>query len=144
MATLSQYSFHPRNIKGSMVGASQVQPTGTDGYLYYDVVQDAQSSAPAAVTNISANLNGYVGGSGSGKRVGIIAYDFVNARWSILWTVRGMELVNNGWINDAGAIQDFINSLPTPQIGTLVAPGSSGLFLFPGPYPASFPPVTAG
>lgn len=136
MATLSQFSFHPRTIKGSMIGASQAQPTGTDGYLYYDVVQDVINAAPATVTNISANLNAYQPGSGDGKRVGVVAYDYVNARWSFINTV-DIALVNNGWLNDAGAIKDFCAGLPTPQ--TLEQVSADQLT-----YPAAMAPVTAG
>jgi len=114
MATLSQFSFHPRSIKGSMIGASQAQPTGTDGYLYYDIVQDVQNAAPASVTNVSANLNAYQPGSGDGKRVGVVAYDYVNARWSAIFTA-DVALVKNGWLDDKGAITDFCTGLPTPQ-----------------------------
>lgn len=114
MATLSQFSFHPRSIKGSMIGASQAQPTGTDGYLYYDIVQDVQAAAPASVTNVSANLNAYQSGSGDGRRVGVVAYDYVNARWSAIFTA-DVALVKNGWLDDKGAISDFCAGLPTPQ-----------------------------
>ena len=129
MATLSQYTFVPRPINNSMVGASEVQPTGSDGYLYYDVVECAQGPAPASVTNIYANLNAYQSGGGAGKRVGVIAYDYVNARWCFMSLVNGLALVNNGWLNDIGAIRDFCASLAAPttidQVGdTFAAPAS--------------------
>jgi hypothetical protein len=120
MSTLSQYTFVPRPVNGSMVGASQVQPTGTDGYVYYDVIKGLNSPS----------------GQGDGKRVGFIAYDYVNARWTLQWTVAGQLLVNNGWINDAGAIQDFINGLAAPT--TLDQVGDTF------PQPASVAPIVAG
>jgi hypothetical protein len=104
--------------------------------LYYDIVKDVQASAPAPVTNISANLNSYQGGSGSGKRCGVICYDFINARWTALWTPPGQLLVNNGWINDKGAITDFINGLSIPQTIDEVGNQLS--------YPASIAPVAGG
>jgi hypothetical protein len=118
MATLSQFSFHARNILGSMIGASEVQPTGTDGYLYYDVTMHETDTATPLVggAGASANLIGYVGGQGSGKKVGVVAYDYVMARWGI-WFTSGVNLVGNEgqYLNDVGAIKDFIASLPTPQ-----------------------------
>lgn len=129
MATLSQYSFIPRAIDGSMIGASQAQPTGTDGHLYYDVVKDVEQVSPASVTNVGANLNAYQGGSSSGKKVGVIAYDYVQARWSCLWISSGQLLVKNGWLDDSGAIKDFMASLATPvttaQNGDTLAPPAS-------------------
>ena len=129
MATLSQYQFVPRPIDGDMVGASQVQPTGTDGFLYYDIVKGVQQVSPAAVTNIYANLNAYQSGNDAGKRVGVVAFDYVNARWSVLWTAAGQLLVKNGWLDDAGAIKDFVASLPIPvttaQNGDSLAPPAS-------------------
>lgn len=140
MATLSQYSFIPRTIMGSMIGASQVQPTGTDGYYYFDVVKDVQAAAPAAVTNVSANLNSYQSGSSSGKRIGVIAYDYVQARWSCLFIVGGVVLVKNGWLDDLGAIKDFMASLATPQTTAESTNQQAG---DPLPYPASLAPLGA-
>ena len=113
MATLSQYTFVPRPINGDQVGASQTEPQGDDGYRYWEVVECAQGAAPASVTNIYANLNSYQSGGGAGKRVGFIAYDFANARWSFI-SLKSLVFVNNGWLNDKGAIQDFCNSLAAP------------------------------
>jgi hypothetical protein len=97
-----------------MIGASQVQPTGSDGYLYYEVVESCQSApSPAAVTNIYANLNAYQSGGGASKRVGVFAYDWANARWAFI-SLKSLLFVNNGWINDQGAIKDFCASLATP------------------------------
>ena len=133
MAPLSQYSFIPRSIDNCMVGASQVMPTGTDGYLYYEIVKDTQQVAPVAVTNISANLNAYQSNGSSGaKRVGIIAYDYVNARWSCLWTSPGQILIANSFLDDASAIKSFIATLSTPQTtaqngDTLPPPASVGV-----------------
>jgi len=115
MATLSQYTFVPRPINNSMVGASQVSPTGSDGYIYFEVVQSVQQAPlPAAVTSVQSNLNSYQSGGGAGRRVGFIAYDFVNARWSFINTT-DLLLVNNGWINDSGAIKDFCTNQAAPQ-----------------------------
>lgn len=115
MATLSQYTFVPRPINNSMVGASQTEPTGSDGYLYYEVVESViDAPLPPSVTNIQANLNVYQSGGGAGKRVGIVAYDWANARWSFI-NLKAIAFVNNGWINDQGAIKDFCASLATPQ-----------------------------
>jgi hypothetical protein len=135
MATLSQYQFIPCRVDGSMIGASAVQPTGTDGYLFYEIVKDTGTANPAAETNISANLNSYQGGNGGGKKVGIIAYDYVQARWSCLWTQSGQLLVKNGWLDDAGAIKDFMATLTTP-----VTTAQNGDAL---PPPASFAPQGA-
>ena len=115
MATLSQYTFVPRPINNSMVGASQVSPTGSDGYLYYEVMESCQQApSPASVTNISANLNSYQSGGGAGKRIGIVAYDWANARWSFI-NLKAIVFVKNGWIDDQGAIKDFCTGLAIPQ-----------------------------
>jgi hypothetical protein len=115
MATLSQYTFVPRNINGDITGASQVEPTGTDGYYYFEVVESVQQAPlPPSVTNIQANLNAYQSGGGAGRRVGVVAYDWANARWSFI-NLKAIVFVNNGWINDQGAIKDFCSSLATPQ-----------------------------
>jgi hypothetical protein len=126
MATLSQYTFVPRPVDGSMTGASQVQPTGTDGHVYYEIIKGMSSQ----------NSLGYVSGTGDGKRVGLIAYDFVQARWSCLWLVSGQILVKNGWLDDAGAIKDFMASLATP-----VTTAQNGDAL---PPPASIPEAMGG
>jgi hypothetical protein len=119
MATLSQYQFVPRPTDGSMIGASGAQPTGTDGHYYYEIIKGMNTQ----------NSLGYVSGAGDGKRVGIIAYDFVNARWSCLWLVAGQLLVKNGWLDDKGAILDFMATLSTPvttaQNGDALPPPAS-------------------
>ena len=115
MATLSQFTFVPRPIDNSMVGASQNQPTGSDGYVYYEVVESViDAPLPPSVTNIQANLNAYQSGGGAGKRIGFIAYDWANARWSFI-NLKPIVFVNNGWINDQGAIKDFCAALAAPQ-----------------------------
>jgi hypothetical protein len=135
---LSQFSFVPRTIKGSMVAASETQPTGTDGYLYYEMVQQQQPSA--TVTNISANLNGYVSGASVGKKVGIIAYDYVNARWSCLFTVDVNLVGPNGQLNDKQAILDFLTYLNANVVPQTIEEASGDQLT----YPASFAPGNNG
>jgi len=116
MAGLSgRFAFIPRSIEGDMVGASANQPTGTNGYLYYDVMDGMP--VPAPVTNIYANLNNYQGGAGGGgKRIGVIAYDYVSAFWSCIFaTGSNLTPVATIWQNDVQEILNFMNALPIPQ-----------------------------
>jgi hypothetical protein len=78
------------------------------------------------------NSLGYTSGQGEGKKVGIIAYDYINARWSFLSVVGGMfnAHANTTWQNDAQQIKDFMSTLGTPNLTD-----EAGNDI---PYPASF------
>src|ERR1700727_2864846 len=123
MSHLGRFTFVPRSIEGSMIGASQVQPTGTDGNLYYEIIDGLTPQL---------NVLGYSSGQGDGKKVGVIAYDYIQARWSCLFTAAtGLYThQNTTWEDDINQIKDFMSGLATPpttdEIGNDV------------PYPKSF------
>jgi hypothetical protein len=103
---------------GTNGGSVYHDPSGLVGsgpyydIVYNDIVQgNTTTPGSESVTNISANLNGYTTGGGAGKRVGVIGYDYLQKFWSVIWLVPGVILVNNGQLNDAGAIKDFCASL---------------------------------
>ncbi|MGH7747787.1 MAG: hypothetical protein ACREQ5_23960, partial [Candidatus Dormibacteria bacterium] len=99
---LGRFSFVPNNIRGSITGASQVSPTGTDGYLYYEIMDGAVVG----------------GGGGNGRMVGVIGYDYIQARWSCLFVAdTGLTThQNTTWENDIQEIKDFMSGLTAPTI----------------------------
>ena len=76
--------------------------------------------------------SGYVSGQGAGKCVGVIAYDYINARWSCLFTSNtGLYThQNTTWENDIQQIKDFMSGLATPPATDLIGNDV--------PYPRSF------
>src|SRR5690348_1046117 len=127
MATANdgRFSFVPGNIDGSIIGASQVQPTGMDGNIFYEIWDG----------NNNKNSLGVVSGNANGKMVGVIAYDYINARWSCLFTApTGIKLhQNTTFLDDIGAIKAFMATLSTP-----VTTDEAGNDL---PYGLSIPPI---
>jgi len=106
MGLPGRFAFVPRSISGSMIGASAKQPTGTNGFLYYEVI-DGMSGV---------NSLGHVSGTGSGKRIGLIGYDYIGAFWSCVFTAgTNLTPVATAWANDVQEILDFLASLPPPQ-----------------------------
>ena len=115
-----RFTFVPRPVTGDMIGASGNEPTGTDGNLYFDVV-DGMSFV---------NSLGFKSGQGDGKRIGFIAYDYVSARWTCLFTTgSNLTPVATTWENDFAQIATFIATLAAPP--TL---DQAGNYI---PYPAS-------
>lgn len=128
MGAIGRFQFVPRTIEGSMTGATQAMPTGSPNYaLFYEIIDGMGE----------ANSLGYVSGAGDGKKVGIIAYDFVNARWSCLFTVPGVSSThaNTTYFDDQGEIKAFIATLPTPTVTDEVGDDI--------PWPASFAPLNS-
>jgi hypothetical protein len=125
MAAIGRFAFVPRSITGSMVGASGVLPTGTDGYLYYEII-DGMSTP---------NSLGYVSGTGAGKRVGVIGYDYIQSRWSCLFTTPPGLATHQPtiWENDIQQIKDFMATLTAPQLTNENGDDIN--------YPASIPPT---
>lgn len=124
MGQTGRFVFVPRSIDGSMVGASATLPTGSPYYaLYYEIIDGL---AP------QTNTLGYQSGTGDGKKIGLIAYDYIQARWSCLFTSgSGLTLhQNTNWEDDIGEIKFFMTTLGTPN---LVDEAGNDI-----PYPKSF------
>lgn len=123
MSALGRFTFVPQATTGGLSGATQVEPTGGDGNIYYQIV-DGLTPQP--------NTLGYVSGQGAGKCVGVIAYDYINARWSCLFTSNtGLYThQNTTWENDIQQIKDFMSGLATPPTTDLIGNDV--------PYPRSF------
>jgi hypothetical protein len=123
MSHLGRFSFVPQAVTGGLTGASQVQPTGSCGYLYYQIVDGLTPQV---------NSLGYSSGQGDGKVIGVIGYDFIQARWSCLFTSNtGLYThQNTTWEDDINQIKDFMS--------TLTAPPTVDLAGNDVPYPRSF------
>jgi hypothetical protein len=123
MAAPTRFQFNPTVVKGNMNGATQAIPTGSGQMLYYEIV-DAGSAQ----------------GGGGQKVMGVIAYDFVNARWSCIFTENGVMAThdNTTFTNPAKEITTFIASLVSPPVPLSDEAGNDA------PWPASMPPVIFG
>ncbi len=120
MGTSTRFSFRPKEVKGNMDGASQVLPTGSGQMLMYEILDGYQAS-------------------GGQECIGVIAYDFVNARWSCLFSRNGVLSThqNTTWVDDKGEIVAFMATLVSPPVPLTDEVGDDV------PWPASFPPMIA-
>src|ERR1700690_3183700 len=123
MGQTGRFTFVPRSLDGSMVGASQTLPTGSPNWtLYYEIIDGFSIS----------NSLGHSSGQGAGKKVGVIGYDYIQARWSCLFT-SGTGLYahqNTTYTDDIGQIKAFMATLGTPTLTDEVGNDV--------PYPKSF------
>ena len=124
-----RFQFVPRVVKGVMNGASLALPTGSGQMLYYEIIDG--SNQP--------NSLGYQGFAGMGKSVGVIAYDWINARWSCLFTASGVssQHANTTYENDSAQILQFIATLTSPPVPQTDEAGNDV------PWPAAIPVVLA-
>jgi hypothetical protein len=122
-----RFQFIPRVVKGVMNGASQVLPTGAGQILYYEIVDGAYSTNALGVATLQ----------GEGRKVGVIAYDFVNSRWAALFTQNGVLSTHQSTVyeNDIAQITIFIATLSSPPVPLTDEVGNDV------PWPASIPEV---
>lgn len=128
MGQTGRFQFSPANVDGSIVGASQVKPTGMDGNIFYEI-QDG---------GLAVNSAGVSSGVGPSKMVGVIAYDYVNSRWSCLFTdAPGLRKHQpTTWEDDLGQIVAFMATLPSAGPVALTDEAGNDVN-----YPASIPPI---
>jgi hypothetical protein len=119
--------FRQTPVNGTIGAATQANPTGLMGRSYfYRIIESTYLASQWTVDGMI-----------EGRTIGIVAYDYINARWSVLFTVDDSRLSArsidiSGWSNNIQAIKDFVASLPTPP--TTDAAGDDL------PYPASIAP----
>jgi hypothetical protein len=118
MAAPLRFNFQPTVVKGNLVGATQVLPTGSGQMLYYEI-QDGSST------------------NGAQKVIGVIAYDFINARWSCLFTEDNVMATHTSttFYNFQKEITAFIAGLTSPPVPLSDEVGNDV------GWPASLPPV---
>lgn len=123
MAAPLRFQFSPTVVKGNMNGASQVLPTGSGQMLFYEIIDAGLSS-----------------GGGGQKCMGVIAYDFVNARWSCIFTENNVMAThdNTTYYNGKKEITQFIATLSSPPVPLTDEVGNDV------PWPAAMPPVIYG
>jgi hypothetical protein len=118
MGTIGRFSFVPQNLKGSIVGATG---DGNDGMgfplnqVYWQIIENQTAG----------------GGSCNGPVLGVIAYDYINARWSCLFTKETGIMLHQSttYVDEIGEIKAFMATLTAPQtvdeVGNDVAYGAS-------------------
>ena len=128
MATAAgRFQFVPRPVRGVIDGASLALPTGSGQILFYEIIDGANL----------ANSLGYKGFSGMGRKVGFVAYDFINSRWASIFTQNDLLTTNQPttFQDDIGQVKAFIATLSSPPVPLLDEAGDDV------PWPASFPNV---
>jgi hypothetical protein len=125
MSVPVRWQFVPRPVKGVMNGASQVLPTGSGQMVYYEICE----------ADYSTNYLGTQTLQGVGKKVGIIAYDFINSRWAALFHQDGLLSTHQSTVyeDDIHQITIFIATLSSPPIPLTDEVGDDVQ------WPASFP-----
>ena len=125
-----RFQFVPRVVKGNLNSSfqlSQVLPNDTGQMLYYEICEAQYSTSYLGTQTLQ----------GVGKKVGFIAYDFVNSRWAALFTENGVLSThqNTTWENDIAQITIFIATLFSPPVPLTDEVGNDV------PWPASIPNV---
>jgi hypothetical protein len=129
MAAPIRWQFVPRQPRGNMNGATQTLPTGSGQILYYEICE----------ADYSVNYLGTQTLQGVGRKVGIIAYDFVNTRWSVLFHQDNMLSTHQSTVyeDDIQQIKTFVATLSSPPVPI------TDLANDDVPWPASIPVIGA-
>jgi hypothetical protein len=130
---ITTLTFRLVPIKGEIGTATGSNNTGFVGQsFYYEIIQGAAFPAVGVLAPVT--------NSASGRVIGVIAYDYFQARWSVLFTVDNAMAPNDPttYVNDNLAITSFLATIAQGNYPQPMTQDAQGDLL---PYQASLPPI---
>jgi hypothetical protein len=130
MSALTSLSFRIKAVNGEIGASTQANYSGFVGKsFYYEIHENGGNQGPNTLGN-----------SGPDRVIGVIAYDYFQSRWALLFTQEtGLSpTTNTTWVNNVQGINDFLAQIQTSLWPQPVTTDELGQAL---PYQASLPPI---